>query len=42
MINSMVIIINSKLNKIIKNNKNNSSNELETTKKDNEDKDYII
>ena len=36
------IIINSKLNKIIKNNKNNSLNELETTKKDNEDKDYII
>ena len=36
------IIINSKLNKIIKNNKNNSSNELETTKKDNKDKNYII
>lgn len=36
------IIINSKLNKIIKNNKNNSSNEPKTTKKDNKDKDYII
>lgn len=36
------IIINSKLNKIIKNNKNNPSNELETTKKDNKDKNYII
>lgn len=42
MINSMVIIINSKLNKIIKNNKSNSSNELENTKKDSNDKDYII
>lgn len=38
----LVIMINSKLNKIIKNNKNNSSNELETTKKDNKDNDYII
>lgn len=38
----LVIMINSKLNKIIKNNKNNSLNELETTKKGNKDKDYII
>lgn len=36
------MIINDKLDKIIKNNKNNSSNELETAKKDNKDKDYII
>lgn len=41
----LVIMINSKLNKIIKNNENNksnSSNEPKTTKKDNKDKDYII
>lgn len=41
----LVIMINSKLNKIIKNNENNksnSSNELKTTKKDDNDNDYII
>ena len=45
MINSTVIIINSNLNKIIKNNENNESNslaKLKTTKKDNNDNDYTI
>ena len=45
MINSMIVIINQKLNKIIKNNENNKSafsSEVETTKKYNKDNDYII
>lgn len=45
MINSMIAIINQKLDKInknIENNKSAFSSELETTKKDNNDNDYII
>ena len=36
------IIINSKLNKMIKNNESNSSSEPKTIKKDNKDNDYTI